>query len=216
MSDKFHINSKGEPGKCSAQHGGCPFGSAEDHYTTREAATQAFERSMVTATIPKLAKAPTRQQVNETLDAMLRGEDTIPEGVVFENIPQKEAAIKPEPPTKVETLLSETPKQRQARWAAVDAKVHENVVLFGQDEENLKHYNRFANRVRRLFSRKKDTLFERSRLDELPAGRKLIDYNPNSKDVASVWTKVGDNEWSDENGKISTDKDRKLPATIVS
>ena len=39
---KYHINGKGEPGLCRARKT-CPFGSAEDHYPSREAAQQAFE-----------------------------------------------------------------------------------------------------------------------------------------------------------------------------
>jgi hypothetical protein len=43
---KFHINPKtGEPGKCSAENGNCPFGSADEHYTSAEAARTAFEKS---------------------------------------------------------------------------------------------------------------------------------------------------------------------------
>jgi hypothetical protein len=42
---KFHINSKGDPGKCSAKNGGCPFGSESDHYNTPEQARQEFERA---------------------------------------------------------------------------------------------------------------------------------------------------------------------------
>jgi len=42
----FHINpSTGEAGKCSATKGGCPFGSAEDHYSSPEAARNAFEET---------------------------------------------------------------------------------------------------------------------------------------------------------------------------
>lgn len=43
---KFHINSKGETGKCHAKQGGCPFGGESDHYPSAVIARQAFENSM--------------------------------------------------------------------------------------------------------------------------------------------------------------------------
>lgn len=43
-SGLYHINpSTGDPGKCSAKLGNCPFGSADEHYTSSEAAREAFE-----------------------------------------------------------------------------------------------------------------------------------------------------------------------------
>ena len=40
---KYHLNWKGEPGKCSAKEGNCPFGGADDHFDSPETARQAFE-----------------------------------------------------------------------------------------------------------------------------------------------------------------------------
>jgi hypothetical protein len=40
---KFHINSKGDAGKCSAAKGGCPFGGEKEHFTSPEAARKAYE-----------------------------------------------------------------------------------------------------------------------------------------------------------------------------
>jgi hypothetical protein len=45
---KFHINGKGEAGKCSATKGGCPFGGESEHFTSPEAAREAYEASMST------------------------------------------------------------------------------------------------------------------------------------------------------------------------
>lgn len=43
----FHVNPQtGEAGKCSAKHGKCPFGDMNVHFTTIEAAREAFEGSM--------------------------------------------------------------------------------------------------------------------------------------------------------------------------
>lgn len=47
---RYHVNGKGEPGVCRAAEGGkgkgCPFGGADDHYTTPEAARKSFEKRM--------------------------------------------------------------------------------------------------------------------------------------------------------------------------
>jgi len=53
---KYHINSKGEAGKCSAQAGNCPFGGEHQHYDTAEKAQKAFELSMAGSTLPKAEK----------------------------------------------------------------------------------------------------------------------------------------------------------------
>jgi len=45
---KFHINDKGEPGKCSATKGNCPFGGPEKHFNTFQEAAIAFESSQET------------------------------------------------------------------------------------------------------------------------------------------------------------------------
>jgi hypothetical protein len=44
---KFHINAKGEAGKCSATQGGCPFGDESQHYTSPEAAREGYEKRNV-------------------------------------------------------------------------------------------------------------------------------------------------------------------------
>jgi hypothetical protein len=388
MAEKFHINTKGEPGRCHAQHGGCPFGGEDEHYATKEGASAAYERSMQSDTLPKLEKAPTRAQVDQVLDAMSRGEDTIPEGVEFVER-RKDQPAAPKPPvipervavlhsaiqeeidwcleeenrlkvnvkqsllatahtiehfgeesrafddaldsentafyklqeveryrkgleddsktlidsksgsTKVTELreslrekrlkrelhnllyeshdgtpslrtleektsrpirrdedyrnylrqggtplsdsdlrstlrkheeqrliqlqldaeakkrrASELPERAAKRNAEVDAAVNERVRLFAQDEENLKTFNRFPNRVRRLFAGKKKTLSDRDQLNAMPSGRKLIDYDPTGNQ-ATVWTKTGENSWVNDRLVFSTDNDRKLPATVV-
>lgn len=43
---KYHINSKGEPGKCSASVGTCPYGDGRDHYPSEAAAREAYELKM--------------------------------------------------------------------------------------------------------------------------------------------------------------------------
>jgi len=41
--NKFHINTAGEAGQCKAVNGKCPFGSESEHFTSAEAAREAFE-----------------------------------------------------------------------------------------------------------------------------------------------------------------------------
>lgn len=43
---KFHISSDGNPRVCSASEGKCPLGGNESHFTSKEAAREAFEVSM--------------------------------------------------------------------------------------------------------------------------------------------------------------------------
>ena len=43
---KYHINSKGEPGKCKANFDGCPYGGSEKHYESPEKAYAAIEQEM--------------------------------------------------------------------------------------------------------------------------------------------------------------------------
>lgn len=44
MSDKFHINpSTGNPNKCSAKSGNCPFGGDSEHFESKDSARQHFE-----------------------------------------------------------------------------------------------------------------------------------------------------------------------------
>jgi hypothetical protein len=41
----YHINAKGDAGLCKAVKGNCPFGDADEHFTTPEAARAAFEKA---------------------------------------------------------------------------------------------------------------------------------------------------------------------------
>lgn len=50
---KYHINAKGEPGKCRAWLGNCPFGGDSEHHETAEGARVAFEKSMAEANTPE-------------------------------------------------------------------------------------------------------------------------------------------------------------------
>lgn len=81
---KFHINTKGEPGRCSAAVQ-CPFGGESDHYSSPERAREAFE---------------SLQKSNEllTLSKPSAGKDYyVPEpnfGVFSEKDPQGRAATK--------------------------------------------------------------------------------------------------------------------------
>lgn len=39
----YHVNEAGEPGRCKARLKNCPFGGAEDHYLSKDAARKAYE-----------------------------------------------------------------------------------------------------------------------------------------------------------------------------
>lgn len=56
---KFHINSQGEPGKCSAEKGGCPFGSESEHHASPEAARSAYEEKNVGGLMPTMKRKKT-------------------------------------------------------------------------------------------------------------------------------------------------------------
>lgn len=52
---RYHINYKGNPGVCTAQTGGCPFGDAEDdHYSSPEDARVAFEAEWESENVPRI------------------------------------------------------------------------------------------------------------------------------------------------------------------
>lgn len=149
MAQKFHINSKGEPGRCSAQHGGCPFGSESEHYATKESASLAYEQSMNDGVLPKLTKAPTRDQVEQVLDSMSRGDDTIPEGVEFVESDVHEIAAEPEVSESVSNLQNQIQEEiewslaaeEKAREKLKDAKavVKHNELHFGKKSEAYKN-----------------------------------------------------------------------------
>lgn len=66
---KFHINpATGEPGKCSAENGGCPFGGEDNHYTSKEAARAAFEKSNETFS---MSLKEMNAQAKDTSDAAM-------------------------------------------------------------------------------------------------------------------------------------------------
>lgn len=42
-SGLYHVNEEGNPGKCSAKSGNCPFGGEDSHFTSPEAARHSYE-----------------------------------------------------------------------------------------------------------------------------------------------------------------------------
>jgi hypothetical protein len=56
MSEKFHVNSKGEAGRCSAQSGGCPFGGESEHYSNPENAQKAYENLQKSQVAPAITR----------------------------------------------------------------------------------------------------------------------------------------------------------------
>lgn len=68
---KFHINSKGEAGQCSATKGNCPFGGDENHYDSVASAQKAFEEQNAGNLLPSTKKA----KPNEKFAPNLKRED---------------------------------------------------------------------------------------------------------------------------------------------
>lgn len=68
MTDKFHINNMGNPGKCAATKGGCPFGGESEHFDSEDAARTNFERAKTEQLFAPLKKTLASSSVtdNET------------------------------------------------------------------------------------------------------------------------------------------------------
>jgi hypothetical protein len=81
----YHVNTQtGEAGKCSATKGKCPFGSAEEHFTSAKAAREAFEKTQagsfkkptkLATPTPKQAAQALRDSVREFLDRSVSDEE---------------------------------------------------------------------------------------------------------------------------------------------
>jgi hypothetical protein len=52
----YHINARGEAAVCRASHGRCPFGSADEHHSSAEAARDAFEHKHQDAVVTPVAR----------------------------------------------------------------------------------------------------------------------------------------------------------------
>lgn len=74
----IHINSAGEPGQCSAVNGRCPFGGMDVHFTTVEAARNAYETrqagSFSAKLIPPGSAADRKKALLARASATLAGE----------------------------------------------------------------------------------------------------------------------------------------------
>lgn len=119
---KYHVNDKGEAGVCSARAGNCPFGGAEDHYESAEAAREAYSkdkssfavairrepapdrnRKLISAEDPELAQAVARAEeeyaaagdVQDWLVAKIEGVERVQHSVLMTHpgTPEREAAL---------------------------------------------------------------------------------------------------------------------------
>lgn len=67
----FHINDKGEPGKCSATQGKCPYGGEHQHYPSAEVAQKAYELSMAAQVVAAPVKTnPALSPTGTTSDSV--------------------------------------------------------------------------------------------------------------------------------------------------
>lgn len=62
---KFHVNGAGNPGKCRAVIGLCPFGSIEEHHDSPESARVAFEKKNAGKQLPVAVKKVSRREKKE-------------------------------------------------------------------------------------------------------------------------------------------------------
>lgn len=122
--NQFHINSKGEPGVCSAKSGGCPFGSQSEHHSTAEEARVAYENKRVSEIAPKSIKRKRRLSIptRETFDMDKHGGFQYDE-IFFDEAKQLENVQDPEdfedPKTRVDPnseYAKETLAYQRKRW----------------------------------------------------------------------------------------------------
>lgn len=73
---KYHVNPAGEPGPCGANKQ-CPFGGDSDHYETKEAAREAYEKNMAAETLPAASKksAEGDAEVSKAIYALISSGD---------------------------------------------------------------------------------------------------------------------------------------------
>lgn len=73
---KYHVNPAGEPGPCGANKQ-CPFGGDSDHYETKEAAREAYEKNMAGETLPAASKksAEGDAEVSKAIYALISSGD---------------------------------------------------------------------------------------------------------------------------------------------
>lgn len=64
----FHVNTAGNAGECRAQKGGCPFGSADEHFATADQAREHFEKNMAAETLKTKKPAGPRFKVKGSFD----------------------------------------------------------------------------------------------------------------------------------------------------
>lgn len=78
---KYHVNREGEAGECHASEQGgrgCPFGGAEAHFTTPEAARAAFEETMSQTSLPTVSKKGGTKAIDFDYDNISRADFTAP------------------------------------------------------------------------------------------------------------------------------------------
>lgn len=94
---KFHINpTTGEPGKCSAKSGGCPFAGEDQHFASPAEARQAFEASNSEATLQSVGRRITdgRETPENLVGSSYRGrEGTLMTHKATLNSPQLQTGV---------------------------------------------------------------------------------------------------------------------------
>lgn len=113
MAKAFHVNDNGEPGRCRAFQGNCPFGDEKHHYSSAEDAREAFERANAGNTFtptfgptpPKLKRSKLEEIARTSKDEReLRG---VVEGITTPHFQRKVAKALAENPNVPGHILAE-------------------------------------------------------------------------------------------------------------
>lgn len=125
---KYHVNPAGEPGPCGANKN-CPFGGDSDHYTTKEAAREAYEKNMSAETLPAASKksSATDAEVSKAIYALISsGDDSyLYNPKAAENWAKKTGMKQDAMQAAVDQLKKEDADEQAAKEERRVAKAHE-------------------------------------------------------------------------------------------
>jgi len=127
---KFHINNKGEPGKCRAWSGDCPFGGDEVHYGSEKEAYAALERKYGGAfkRAPKPLKGARAENIAKNSgdpEELLQ----VARGLGIFGAEKIALALAKNPATPAEALMEARSKTAMALTGFVELEQHPNYPL---------------------------------------------------------------------------------------
>jgi hypothetical protein len=191
---KYHLTAKGEPGKCTAKAGNCPYGSDVPHYATKELAREAFE---ITAEAEQLLDR--NYLVSETYlknvsETWRKNAENLEEG------PGRELAL------RTSSIYSKALTMRQEYVTKLNASADSKVV-----EDNERWEQQLLNEERRIQGRINLGAARESIVSNVPAGG--LDNFVQDKRTNTFGQIVGT---SHGNTKVSVKWDNQFPHTLIS